>query len=225
MRPSVRCAPAIALLLAAGLLGVDPALPGPGGAVHAQAFDVPSFWTPYSEHGMGLYLADPDGGDVGALLTWRRSGRVVDYGLRAAVQDAGGHVGLSGGLELGGALYRATDRFPLDVAWGSGIGIGGIPDLDLAVLRIPFGISFGRRLAVGDVGLIPYIEPRLALDLRVRGSSPGPGRRFGGGDHTELHLDLDLGADLDFRLAWRLRIGATVGHERAVAAGIVFPGF
>jgi hypothetical protein len=224
MRPHRPSVPLLALV-AGALLAASPALAGSGGALRAQAFDAPSLWTPYSEDGMGLYLVDPDGGDIGALFTWRRSGRVVDFGLRGAVQDAGGQVGLSGGLELGGALYRASASFPLDVAWGSGIGIGGVPDRDLAVVRIPLGISFGRRLAVGDIGLIPYVEPRLAVDIRVRGPRPARNRSFGGGDHTSLHLNLNLGADLDFRLAWRLRIGGTVGQERTVAAGIVFPGF
>jgi len=213
------------LLFAALALAVAPALSGRAGALRAQAFDVPAFWTPYSENGVGFYLTDPDGGNLGVLATWRRSGRVADWGLRGAVQEAHDHVGLSGGLELGGALYRASDQFPLDVAWGSGLGIGAVPDLDLAVVRIPLGLSFGRRLAVGDVGLIPYIEPRVAVDLRIGGSPQPAGRAFGSGDHTELRLDLDLGADLDFKLAWRLRVGATVGHDRALGAGIVFPGF
>lgn len=175
---------------------------------------------------MGLYLVDPSGGgDVGAAFTWRRAGRTLDVGLRGQLVDADGRLGLAGGFELGGGLYRASPEFPLDVAWTAGAGVGAVPDLDVAVLRVPLGVSAGRRLAVGDVGLVPYVAPRLLVDVRFRGDAPARAGGFGGGDHTALRFDLDLGVDLELRRRWGLRVGGTVGYDDAVGVGILFPGF
>lgn len=204
------------LTVLALLVGAAPAL--------AQTYDVPAFRTPYGESGLGLYMIFPnDVDDVGVMGTWRQAGEYVDIGLRGGILDVSGEVGLFGGVDLSNEVIRHTENFPLDVAWASGIGIGGVPDLDVGLLRVPFGFSLGRSVTTngGEVGLLPYVYPRLALDFLFRDDGPGGG----GGDDTELHFDVDLGFDVDLQQSWKLRFAATLGHNEAIGLGMSFVGF
>lgn len=180
------------------------------GSATAQVYDVPAFHPPYGESQFGLYLFFPnDVDDVGVMGTWRDSGDLLDLGFRAGALGFEGETGLLAAVELKDHVVRASEEFPLDVAWVSGVGITGFPGSELEELvRIPLGFSFGRALGDEDVSFVPYIYPRLALDFV--------------GDDTDLGFDLDLGFDASFATEWSLRFAFTLGDHEAVGVGLAF---
>lgn len=188
------------------------------GALSAQAWDAPSFQPPGSERGVGFYaLALGPGDDVAALVTWRRPGADLDVGLRGGAGQLAGEAALFGGVELESGLVSAGGGSPLSVAWTGGIGVGAIPDLDRARVRIPFGLTLGRELETEGPAILPYAHPRLAVDMLLRDDPPA-----GPGDETELDFDMGLGADVVFDEGWRLRFAATLGRTEAVGFGVAF---
>lgn len=194
--------------------------------LRGQAHDVPSFHPPYGEDRFGLALVFPDEvTEVGMVGTWRRSGGDLNLGLRAGAMGLDGEVGLLGGLDVKQQVIAAGTEFPVDVAWVSGVGVSGVPARDVALVRVPLGLSLGRRLSDGEVSFTPYLHPRLALDFLFRSETSvrrGPLARGGRGDETELRFDLDLGFDASFGPAWSLRVGLTLGFHEAVGVGLAF---
>lgn len=191
------------------------ALPG---AAHGQdgvpPYDAPSYLTPFGEDGFGLYLNFVrDVNDLSGAATYRMSGSVIDWGLRGGLIDVNSNLGIFGGLDLKNEFVRATDSFPLAVAWVTGGGITWVFDVDVGLFRIPFGFSFGRAIETdSDLVITPYLYPRIALDIPL--SQPGT--------DTKVHFDVDLGADFQFAERWFLRFGATIGHSGALGFGIAF---
>jgi hypothetical protein len=178
-------------------------------------YDAPSFNTPYGEDGFGLFLnIVRDVNDVAGEATYRWSGSVVDLGLRGGLTDVDSNLGLFGGIDIKNEFVRATESFPLAVAWVTGGGITWVFDADVGLFRIPFGFSFGRAIDTesGDLTITPYVYPRIAVDIPM--STPGA--------DTDVHFDVDLGADFKFAPRWFLRFGATVGHSGAIGFGIAF---
>ncbi len=180
----------------------------------AQPWDTPSYNTPYGENGFGLYLNfvnDVD--DIAAAVTYRQSGSVLDWGLRGGVADVGDDLSLFGGVDLKNQFVRATESFPLDVAWVTGAGISYVFDPEVGLFRIPFGFSLGRAIQTedGKLTVTPYGYPKLALDVGL-----------GDNSDTELHFEVDLGADFKFAPRWFLRFGATIGNASAIGFGIAF---
>lgn len=197
--------------------------------VRAQSFDAPAFHTPYGEDGLGLHLVMPDEvTELGVMGTLRRSSARVDLGLRGTVMELDDAFAMSGGLDVKNELVAANPRFPLDVAWVTGVGVTGVPDRDVAQVRLPFGVSVGRRLSDGEVSLTPYLYPRLALDLtflpedRTVGGPLGRNRQ---GDQTDLHADVDLGVDASFVAGWVFRLAVTLGQNEAVGLGLAVTRF
>ena len=190
----------------------------PGAALSQDGippYDAPSYLTPYGEDGFGLFLEFVrDVNDVAGLATYRMSGTVIDWGLRGGVTDVSGNLGLFGGVDIKNEFVRATESFPLAVAWVTGGGITWVFDADVGLFRIPVGLSFGRAIDTesGDLTITPYAYPRVAVDIPL--SVPGA--------DTEVHFDVDLGADFQFAPRWLLRFGATVGHSGAIGFGIAF---
>ena len=178
-------------------------------------YDAPSYLTPFGEDGFGVYLDFVrDVNDVSGMATYRMSGSIIDWGLRGGVTDVDDNLSLFGGLDIKNEFVRVTESFPLAVAWVTGGGITWVFDADVGLIRIPFGFSAGRAITTesGDLTITPYIYPRIALDIPL--STPGA--------DTEVHFDVDLGADFQFAPRWFLRFGATVGHSGAIGFGIAF---
>jgi hypothetical protein len=180
----------------------------------AQVYDTPSFNTAYGEDGWGLYLVFRDGVENGAVMgTYRTSGESLDLGFRLGILEAGGDPGFYGGVDLKNEFVSATDDFPLDVAWVTGIGVGFVPDFNVGVLRIPGGVSLAHRFRSqeSDLVVVPYLYPRFAVDV-------GLDRAEG----SDLHFDIDLGIDLEFSAGWMLRFGLTLGSTEALGLGLAF---
>jgi hypothetical protein len=181
------------------------------GEASAQvAWDAPFLAPPQAQAGLGLFLTDPTYGNLGFVGTWRGSGRPTNFGFRLGVANDWRHeLSVLGGVDVSGALTRATTDFPLDIDWifGAGMGVG-----DHIFTSFPLGLSIGHTFVGDGVSFTPYTTPRLALDARL-GS---------GSSHTEMSLAIDVGLDLAFRPNWRIRFGGSFGDRDAVALGIVF---
>jgi len=186
------------------------------GAGSAQVYDHPQFITPYGETGLGAYLVVVnDINDFGGMVTYRKAGD-VNLGVRGSVNAAGdGDVAFNGGLDVYKQFVEVSESFPLDVAWVTGFGLGYVTggcDGGCAILRIPAGVSVARQF-VSDDGkwaLVPYVSPRIALDIGISGPD------------TKVHFDTDLGLEMRFSEQWLLRFGVTLGSNNALGFGIVF---
>lgn len=203
----------------AGLLAAAVAVAFAAAGLDAQAYDAPAFHPPHADRGLGLYFTFLDEGDApGAAATWRRTGDDFDWGLRAGAADFAGAAALMAGGDLTGRVIRAGEEFPLTVDWVTGAGLGVVPDLDRALLRIPAGLTLGRRLATEDgFTLTPYAHPRLGLDFLFRDTPPG--------DDTDLDFDIEFGVDVDLQETWGLRFGFVLGEHEAVGGGLIVPTF
>jgi len=187
----------------------------PMGQAGAQvAWDSPLMVPPSTPAGWGIFLVDPSpGGGVGVLSTWRTGGWM---GIRAGIaEDAQERLAVFGGVDLSGPLLVASDDFPLDLDWVTGIGFGAGDGL---VLSAPLGLSIGRELETDDVWFNPYLTPRVTVDAAL-----------GTGDSDEdssdgmtLGFTLDVGLDLSFDPGWAVRFGASVVDRRALAIGFSF---
>jgi hypothetical protein len=102
---------------------------------------------------------------------------------------------------------KASADFPLDAALT--VGFGGSFDGG-STLRVPIGISLGRRIGTGSSGVsfMPYFHPVLVPTFRS-------------GD-DELALAAGLGMDL--RLARRLdvRVSGSFGDIEGFAVSVVW---
>ncbi len=192
--------------LAAGALALVMTAPGAQAQV---AWDSPGLVAPSTPAGWGVYLVDPHpGSGIGVLSTFRgSSGPGVGYRIGLA-EDRRGDLSVFGGVDLSGMLLRASNDFPLDIAWVTGLGLGlG----DRAVVSAPLGVSLGRALESDGVWFNPYVAPRVVLDAR-----------FGSGSGLDLHLAVDLGIDVSFDPGWAVRFGGTLGDRNALAIGLSF---
>ena len=182
----------------------------------AQVYDHPQFITPYGETGLGAYLVVVnDINDFGGMVTYRKAGD-VNLGVRGSVNAAGdGDVAFNGGLDVYSQFVEVSESFPLDVAWVTGFGLGYVTggcDGGCAILRIPAGVSVARQFMSDDGkwALVPYVAPRIALDIGISGPD------------TKVHFDTDIGLEMRFSQQWLLRFGLTLGSNNALGFGIVF---
>jgi hypothetical protein len=84
-------------------------------------------------------------------------------------------------------------------------------------LRVPLGVSVGVDIPTsGSVRILPYIHPRVALDL-VAFDTPD-----GEETDTDLNVELDLGADIGLGQQFVLRVGATIGEWDAIGVGVAY---
>ena len=182
----------------------------------AQIYDHPQFITPYDETGFGAYLiVVNDINDFGGMATYRKAGD-VNLGVRGSINAiSGGHVSFNGGLDVYKQFVEVSESFPLDVAWVTGFGFGwasGSGDGSFGILRVPAGVSVARQFMSedGKWALVPYLSPRVALDIGLSGPD------------TEVHFDADIGLEMRFSQQWLLRFGVTLGTSSALGFGIVF---
>jgi hypothetical protein len=182
------------------------------------AWDSPMLLPPNVQPGVGIYIIDVEGGDVGAFLDWRSPG--WNFGVRVGVADGGrgDDIGIFGGIDMNGPLARETADFPLEIDWVFGAGIG----LDDGVrISIPLGLSVGHRFQNENATFLPYATPRVVLDAFL-GDDDRPRDEDDDDNDLRFEVALDLGLDLRVTQNFLIRFGATVGDRDGVALGLVF---
>lgn len=188
----------------------------------AQAWDSPSFLSPWPTRDLGFYYVAPDNFyDWGATGMWRTVGGRVDLDLRGGLLHSDFYdrndplVGLDVSRPF--TTLGAGTGLPLDLAWtlGAGAIFAGGHDGE-TLFRLPAGVSMGLRIGRpgDDFQLLPYAHPRIALAIASR--------RNGGGSDTELQGTVDLGLDLVIGNDIVFRAGAALGDAGSVGLGLAF---
>ena len=170
-------------------------------------WDSPFLTPPKPGPGVGVFLMDGAGGDLGALVTWIPT--QTSWGLRIGLADTGDDISVFGGADVSGGITRSNSEFPFDMDWIFGIGASFG---NFTVLSVPVGLTLGHTFVGQGASFTPYITPRLVLDALF--DAPG--------DDVDLDLTADIGFDLRFRGPWKVRFGATLGDREAIALGMVF---
>lgn len=187
------------------------------GSAFAQAgWDAPTFFSPRPMDDIGIYAfktnAASIGNPTGLKLIWRQSGN-LNLGVHAGTADLSdvGEAILLGG-EFYGPLSGAAASTGLVMSWGLGAGaVFGDNYIDLSV---PLGVSIGMNLGSGGVSLLPYVHPRVSLDVSSFGS---------GADEvtdTNIGLSVDVGVDVGLGERFILRAGGSFGDREAYGAGL-----
>lgn len=184
-------------------------------ALNAQSFDVPSFRTPFAENGLGVYAFSPEADEYGGLLTFRRAGKRTDVGLRGGYLNIADHAAYTMGVEV------ARTTAPREGSRGAaalvtGFDVGWAPDTDRARARLPLGIVWGHRREAGGLAYIPYLHPRILLDVDFEDAGDG------WDEDLDLGFAMDLGFDAEIQRSLLLRFAATLGREAAIGAGVAF---
>jgi hypothetical protein len=182
------------------------------GKVQAQAWESPFLMPPAPPPGVGIYLMDVAGGELGAMLSYRSSS--YGLGLRGGIAETpGDNVGGFGGIDFNGNIHRNSRDFPLDVDWVFGAGLG--VNEDYLLLTVPLGLTLGHTFNADRAVFKPYMTPRIHLDAAFGDQD----------DDTDLGISFDIGLDLQLsrsRTAPVIRFGASLGDHEAVAVGLVF---
>jgi hypothetical protein len=168
-----------AVLVMGLLLGT---VAGATGQVH---WDAPTFFSPRPAEDIGLYFWQPDLGrsDWAAGAIWRQHGN-LSLGVRGGYADGGDWML---GAEFFGPINLLGPGTGLLTSWV--LGFGATFD-GVTQLRVPVGLSVGVNIGQpGGIQLLPYVHPRVAVDLlavdgrRPRGDGYGiqlrRGRRRG----------------------------------------------
>jgi hypothetical protein len=178
----------------------------------AQAWDNPSFFAPRAHDDIGVYLVNPENGDLGFAGIWRQSGN-INLGVR------GGFFGDFDVWQLGAELYGPLGLSmgtPLLLSWITGIGASFADNV--TALRIPLGVSVGLELggAGSGVVIVPYVHPRAVFELVAI--------EIGDEEETEtdFDLDLDLGADVQIGERWIVRGGISLPESTTFGLGIAY---
>jgi hypothetical protein len=184
---------------------------GSAGPLRAQTTGTPVFLAPYRAFDrieFGASLSDP--GQGFALEGFYRWGaKKYDFGFRGGFADADpGRTRFLVGVDFRTRVVDHSEDFPLDGAFTMGLGADfgdGITNV-----RIPVGISLGRRVQLedSDIQFVPYLHPVL-------------GPVFGDSD-TNLAFAVGLGVDVTFNRRFELRVSAALGDYEGVGISFAF---
>jgi hypothetical protein len=171
-----------------------------GASAFAQETGTPVFSAPYrafASHELGLSLSAPEGADLGFEGFYSFASGRNDFGLRVGFLDSDDDADLVLGGRFRARLLTHSEDFPLDGALT--VGLGAVFYDGGSVLRVPIGLSLGRRIDSGSSGLsfVPYLHPVLIPT-------------FSEGD-DELELALGLGLDIRLTRRFDLRVAGSVG--------------
>ena len=197
-----------------GALACAVALVLPGAARAQVAWDTPFLVPPEPPAGLGLYIMNTHGGDVGVMGAWRAS--YWNFQVRGGLAEGHGRdndLAIFGGVDYSGRVTRDTRDFPLDIDWvlGAGLSVG-----DGAVISLPAGLTIGHTFLAENARFTPYLTPRVVLDAFLDNENRGDD------DDVKLSFATDLGLDLRFGPSVIFRFGATIGDREGVALGVVF---
>ncbi len=175
-----------------------------------QETGTPVFSAPYrafATHELGVSLSAPEGADLGIEGFYSFASGRNDFGLRVGVlTDDRTDFAIGGRFRT--RLITHSEDFPLDGALT--LGVGGVFYDGGAVVRVPIGLSLGRRIDSKSSGIsfVPYLQPVLVPT-------------FTEGDSR---LDFALGLGLDIRLTHRfdLRVSGAVGDLEGFAVSFAW---
>jgi hypothetical protein len=181
-----------------------------GALASAQETGTPVFSAPYrgfGKHELGVSLSAPEGADLGFEGFYGFASGRNDFGLRVGVLDDGHTDFVIGGRFRTRLITHSVD-FPLDGALT--VGVGGVFYDGGSVVRVPIGLSLGRRFDGKSSGLsfVPYLQPVLVPTFSEDDSS----------------MDFALGLGLDIRLTRRfdLRVSGAVGDLEGFAVSFAW---
>ena len=156
-------------------------------------------------------LADMGGGGTGLLFQWREGlgnpklQLTVDAGFAdpdAPAADT--RLILGGGLAY--QLVTATADMPFDIVLGGGLGF--TTGDNATTIRIPFGAAIGHRFPLeGTMAITPFVHPRLSYDRFSSGGTSG----------SATNLNIDIGANFEFKPQMAIRVAAALGDDDAIA--------
>jgi hypothetical protein len=182
----------------------------------AQAWDNPSFFAPRAHDDIGVYVINPDDGDLGFAAIWRQSGN-INLGVRGGMAGDSDFRVWQLGAELYGPLRLPLGGTPVLLAWNTGIG-ASFGD-GFTALRVPLGASIGFELGGTGSGItiVPYAHPRAVFELFAQ-ELPNDEEET----NTEFDLDLDLGADVQVGERWIVRAGVSLPESTTFGLGIAY---
>lgn len=209
----------LGVALSCGILAVCALTISPAAASAQVAWDAPLMVAPGTPAGLGIFLTDPHPGDlIAGMVTYRATRAPGGMGLRFGItEEEFDEISIFGGADWSGPLFDATDEFPLDMIWVTGIGAGFSGDV--VVVGFPLGVSAGRVFDTESARFAPYVSPRIVLDGTIGGS--GEGESFGT-DDIAIEVTIELGVDFAFSNSATLRFAAAIGDRDALAVGVNF---
>lgn len=194
------------------LVGLSALVLAAAAPLGAQAYAYPAMQpSRIAEREYNFALADAGNAGTAFIFQWREGlgnpklQLTVDAGF--ADPDAAGadtRLVLGGGLAY--QLTRSTAEMPFDIVLAGGIGFS--TGDDVTTIRIPFGAVFGHRFALDEqLAISPFVHPRLSWN------------RFSDDVVTDsdTQLDVDIGANFEFKPQMALRLAAALGDDDAVA--------
>jgi hypothetical protein len=182
-----------------------------GASASAQETGTPVFSAPYrafARHELGLSLSAPEHADLGFEGFYSFASGRNDFGLRVGVLDHDDHTDLAIGGRFRTRLITHSEDFPLDGALT--VGVGGVFYDGGSVVRVPIGLSLGRRFESkgSGIGFVPYLQPVLVPT-------------FSEGD-SEMDFALGLGLDLRLTRRFDLRVSGAVGDLEGFAVSFAW---
>jgi hypothetical protein len=167
-----------------------------GASASAQETGTPVFSAPYrafARHELGVSLSAPESADLG---------------FEGFYSFASGRTDFAIGGRFRTRLITHSEDFPLDGAFT--VGVGGVFYDGGSVVRVPIGLSLGRRIDSRSswISFVPYLQPVLVPT-------------FSEGDSR---MDFALGLGLDIRLTRRfdLRVSGAVGDLEGFAVSFAW---
>ena len=181
-----------------------------GASAFAQETGTPVFSAPYrafAKHELGVSLSAPESADLGFEGFYSFASGRNDFGLRVGVLTDD-HTDFAIGGRFRTRLITHSEDFPLDGAFT--VGLGGVFYDGGAVVRIPIGLSLGRRFDSKSSGLsfVPYLQPVLVP-------------AFAEGD-SEMEFALGLGLDIRLTRRFDLRLSGAVGDLEGFAVSFAW---
>jgi hypothetical protein len=181
-----------------------------GASASAQETGTPVFSAPYrafAKHELGLSLSAPEHADLGFEGFYSFASGRNDLGLRVGALD-GDETAFAIGGRFRTRLITHSEDFPLDGALT--VGVGGVFYDGGSVVRVPLGLSLGRRFdsRSSGVGFVPYLQPVLVPT-------------FSEGD-SEMEFALGLGLDIRLTRRFDLRVSGAVGDLSGFAVSFAW---
>jgi len=179
-------------------------------AATAQETGTPVFSAPYrafAKHELGLSLSAPESADLGLEGFYSFASGRNDFGLRVGALDSDDDADLVLGGRFRTRLITHSEDFPLDGALT--VGLGAVFYDGDTVLRVPIGLSLGRRIDAKSSGLsfVPYLHPVLVPTFDGDG---------------ELEFALGLGLDIRLTRRFDLRVSGAVGDLEGFAVSFAW---